>query len=199
MLQQMTDFKLTNYKVSDLMYTVPNIPHLRNIKLSVEYRELLETEAESMRVGAGSSKWKQDPGAARYHGFSPRCKDYVNGAFVGEEMPQTARTSKTPFPERRVPRRGLVRVYPDNPEYTRICMEQGLEHLVNGHLSPPLVNDIHSSPISQKSMTSGGPRTNGTIKVSTPGSTTESFAPSVAGLETLTNGINGNTNGNSNH
>ncbi|SPJ79640.1 related to nasopharyngeal carcinoma susceptibility protein LZ16 [Fusarium torulosum] len=186
-------------KMSDLMYTVPNIPHLRNIQLSVEYRELLETEAESMRWGAGFQKWKQDPGAARYHGFAPRCKHYLNGALVGEDMPQAAQTSSTPFPERRVPRRGLVQVYPDDPEYTRICMEQGLEHLVNGHLSPPLVNGIHSSPISQKSMASGGPRTNGTIKVLTPGSTTESLTPSVAGQETLTNGINGNTNGDSNH
>ncbi|KAM0562178.1 hypothetical protein ACHAPJ_002623 [Fusarium lateritium] len=183
-------------KVSDLMYTFPNILHLRNIQLSVEYRELLETEAQSMTWGT-CQKWKQDPDANRFYGFAPRCKYYLNGVLVGEDMPQLAQTSSTPFPDKKVPRRGLVQVFPDDPDYTRICVEQGLEHLVNGHLSPPLLNGIHSSPISQKSMVSGGPHINGTIKVLTPGSTSESLTASTAGHDTLTNGINGN--GNSNH
>nr|CEG04303.1 unnamed protein product [Fusarium clavum] len=182
-------------KLSDLMYTVSNIPHLRNIQLAVEYRELLESEAQSMQWGT-CQKWKQDPDAARYHGLAPRCKYYLNGALVGEDMPQLAQTSSTPFPDKKVPRRGLVQVFPDDPDYARLCLEQGLEHLVNGHLSPPLINGIHSSPISQKSMVSGGPL-NGTFKALTPGSTTESLPVSTAGHDTLTNGINGNMNGTS--
>ncbi|RBR15381.1 uncharacterized protein FIESC28_07395 [Fusarium coffeatum] len=182
-------------KLSDLMYTVPNIPHLRNAQLAVEYRELLESEAQSMQWGT-CQKWKQDPDAARYHGLAPRCKYYLNGALVDEDMPQLAQTSSTPFPDKKVPRRGLVQVFPDDPDYARLCSEQGLEHLVNGHLSPPLINGIHSSPISQKSMVSGGPL-NGTFKALTPGSTTESLPVSMAGHDTLTNGINGNMNGTS--
>jgi hypothetical protein len=177
------------------MYTVSNIPHLRNIQLAVEYRELLESEAQSMQWGT-CQKWKQDPDAARYHGLAPRCKYYLNGALVGEDMPQLAQTSSTPFPDKKVPRRGLVQVFPDDPDYARLCLEQGLEHLVNGHLSPPLINGIHSSPISQKSMVSGGPL-NGTFKALTPGSTTESLPVSTAGHDTFTNGINGNMNGTS--
>ncbi|KAF4495458.1 nasopharyngeal carcinoma susceptibility LZ16 [Fusarium agapanthi] len=185
-------------KVSDLMYTVPNIPHLRHIRLEVEYRELLETEAQSRGWGT-CQKWKQDPDSARYNRLAPRCKYYHNGAFVGEDKPQLAQTSSTPFVDKKVPRRGLVQVLPDDPDYTRICLEQGLEHLINGHPSPPLVNGIHSSPMSQKSMASGGPPMNGMIKALTPGSTSESLTISNAGHETLVNGINGNTNGNPAH
>ncbi|PCD38149.1 hypothetical protein AU210_006632 [Fusarium oxysporum f. sp. radicis-cucumerinum] len=185
-------------KVSDLMYTVPNIPHLRHIRLEVEYRELLETEAQSRGWGT-CQKWKQDPDSARYNRLAPRCKYYHNGAFVGEDKPQLAQTSSTPFLDKKVPRRGLVQVFPDDPDYTRICLEQGLEHLINGHLSPPLVNGIHSSPMSQKSMASGGPPMNGMVKALTPGSTSESLTISNAGHETLVNGINGNTNGNPAH
>lgn len=147
------------------MYTVSNIPHLRNLKLAVEYRELLETEEES-RVWKSKQKWKQDPDAARYHGFAPRRKYYVNGDLVGEELPKTAQISKTPFPEKRVPRRGLNQVAPDDPDYARLCMEQGLEHLLNGHPSSPLMNGIHSSPISQKSATLVPHIVNGTNGVS---------------------------------
>ncbi|KAF4983342.1 hypothetical protein FZEAL_1234 [Fusarium zealandicum] len=178
-------------KVSDLMYTIPNIPHLRHVQLAVEYRELLETEEQSLGWRT-AQKWKQDPDADRFHGFAPRAKYYLNGIIMGEDLPQLAQTSKTPFPEKKVPRRGLVQVYPDDPEYSRICVEQGLEHLVNGHLSPPFLNGIHSSPISQKSMTSGGPLLNGTIKVLTPGSTSEGMIMTAAVDEGLTNGINGN-------
>ncbi|KAF4333918.1 nasopharyngeal carcinoma susceptibility LZ16 [Fusarium beomiforme] len=183
-------------KVSDLMYTVPNIPHLRQIHLEVEYRELLETEAQSRGWGT-CQKWKQDPDSARYNRLAPRCKYYLNGVFVGEDKPQIAQTSSTPFPDKKVPRRGLVQVFPDDPDYTRICLEQGLEHLINDHLSPPLVNGIHSSPISQKSMASGGAPVNGMIKALTPGS--ESLTTLTAGHETIVNGINGTTNGNSAH
>jgi len=185
-------------QVSDLMYTVPKIPHLSDIRLEVEYRELLETEAQSRGWGT-CQKWKQDPDSARYNRLAPRCKYYHNGEFVGEDKPQLAQTSSTPFLDKKVPRRGLVQVLPDDPDYTRICLEQGLEHLINSHLSPPRVNGIHSSPMSQKSMTSVGPPMNGMIKALTPGSTSESLTISNAGHVTLVNGINGNTNGNPAH
>ncbi|XP_044724277.1 ankyrin repeats (3 copies) domain-containing protein [Hirsutella rhossiliensis] len=135
-------------KVSDLLYTVPHIPHLRNVKLAVEYRELLESEEQA--IGWKSAqKWKQDPGAERFYGFAPRNKYYVNGEMVGEDVPARHQTSKTPFPEARVPRRGLVQVFPDDPDYERICLDQGLDHLIKGPHTPPVVNGVHSSPSSQ--------------------------------------------------
>ncbi len=86
-------------------------------------------------------KWRQDPDADRNYGFSPGAKIYINGEFMHEERPKFAQTSKTPFPEHRVPRIGLRQVFPNDPVYERVCIEQGLEHLlpgrehpVNGHL-----------------------------------------------------------------
>jgi hypothetical protein len=59
-------FEANTTQLSDLMYTVSNIPHLRTTQLAVEYRELLESEAQSMQWGWGTcQKWKQDPDAAR--------------------------------------------------------------------------------------------------------------------------------------
>lgn len=152
------------------MYTIPNIPHLRNVRLTVEYRELMETEDQT-RGWSTIQKWKQDPDIGRYRGFAPRCQYYVNGGMVGEDLPKPAQLSHSPFPEKKVPRRGLLQVYPDDPDYTRICIDQGLDYLVNGHLSPPLVNGIHSSPISQKSVTLAQPTINGLNGVSVPSST----------------------------
>ncbi|KAH6896558.1 hypothetical protein B0T10DRAFT_583127 [Thelonectria olida] len=175
-------------KLSDLMYTVPNVPHLRTIRLGVEYRELMESEAQGMGWRA-TQKWKSDPDAARYHGFAPRCKYYVNGQMVSEDLPSVYQTSKVPFPEKRVPRRGLVQVYPDDPEYVRICVEQGLGHLVNCQTSP-LVNGImHSSPISQKSATPARSITNGTTKSLVNGPTNGPVTTNGS----LTNGLNGTT------
>ncbi|KAH7162431.1 hypothetical protein B0J13DRAFT_10707 [Dactylonectria estremocensis] len=170
------------------MYTVPNVPHLRNIRLGVEYRELLETEEQGIGWRA-TQKWKSDPDASRYHGFAPRYKYYNNGSMVSEDMPSVHQTSKVPFPEKRVPRRGLVQVYPDDPEYARMCLEQGLDHLLNGHMSPLQVNGIHSSPISQKSATPAGSVTNGTTKVLAPSTPNEHMVTNG----TLTNGINGSS------
>ncbi|GAO16934.1 hypothetical protein UVI_02046270 [Ustilaginoidea virens] len=132
--------------LSDFLYTVPNIPHLRNVRLAVEYRELLENEAQL--VGWKTThKWKQDPDADRFHGFAPRSKYYMNGSMVGEDLPTSHKTSKTPFPEKRVPRRGLVQVLPDDPDYERICLEQGLEHLIKSLQTPSLTNGLDSSPM----------------------------------------------------
>lgn len=136
-------------KLSELLYTVSNMPHLRNVMLAVEYRELLESEAQAVGWKA-PQKWKQDPGADRFHGFAPRHKYYLGGNFVREDTPTKHLISNTPFPEKRVPRRGLVQVFPDDPEYEKMCLEQGLEHLVNGHTSPSLPNGVHTTTIESK-------------------------------------------------
>ncbi len=126
------------------MYIVPNIPHLRNLTLTVAYRELPETEAQMVKWDS-MVKWKSDPGADRFHGFAPRNKYYVNGQLVKEERPGLSKASKTPFPDRRVPRRGLLAVSPEDPDYARLCQEQGLESLLTGDHSPGVPNGVHSS------------------------------------------------------
>lgn len=136
-------------KLSELLYTASNTPHLRNVTLAVEYRELLENEAQLVGWMA-PQKWKQDPGSDRFHGFAPRHKYYIGGSFVSEDKPTKHLISSTPFPEKRVPRRGLVQVFPDDPEYEKLCMEQGLEHLVKAPASPSLLNGVHTSAIEAK-------------------------------------------------
>lgn len=179
---------LTSNKVSDLLYTVPNIPHLRNIKLAVTYRELIENDAQ-MLVWRAPQKWKQDPDANRFGGFfGPRSKYYVNGVVVGEDAPTQSQTSTTPFVEKRVPRRGLLQVFPDDPDYARICVEQGLEHLVNGHKGLPLPNGVHSPPASQTADTPAPVNDDQEHEVSK-----EAHLEPHAGTNgSLLNGVNGN-------
>ncbi|KAK2593150.1 hypothetical protein QQS21_009160 [Conoideocrella luteorostrata] len=155
------DLDMFFVKLSDFLYTVPNIPHLRNIKLSVEYRELLENESQLLGWQT-SNKWKQDPDAPRFDGGAPRYKYYVNGTLVGEMLPTTHQISKSPFPEQRVPRRGLVRAFPEDPDYEQLCIEQGLEHLIKAVQTPSLTNGSHSSPIMQTQFTPSKPAVNGT-------------------------------------
>lgn len=150
------------FQLSDFMYLVPNIPHLKGVQISVEYRELATGESTLLPP----RKWKADPGIERFCGFAPRHKYYVNGVMVREEMPTFAETSKTPFPERRVPRRGLVQVFPDDPDYVRICLEQGLDELVKDRM---IVNGgTHSSPANQSTAPSVQTLMNGTREVAEP-------------------------------
>ena len=171
------------------MYIVPTFPHLRNIKLVVEYRELPERESQLLTWGAtglASQRWRSDPGAEERHGFAPRAKYYLNGDLIGEHKPKMGLMSKTPFPIERVPRRGLMAVQPDDPDYARLCREQGLEHLLTGTPSPGLPNGVHASPcLSNKT---GPPNTNGAVQSPQPhplvNGTGGGSAPPV-------NGING--------
>lgn len=174
-------------KVSDLLYTVPTIPHLLGVKISVVYRELFESDQEATKW-VKESKWPHDPGSERYAGHAPRCKFFVNGVFVGEELPTVYQTSSRPFPEVRVPRRGLMQVSRNDPAYERICKEQGLEHLLNGRRTPMLPNGVHSSPTSQTSSTAlAEPLVNGTNGHST---THERASPRLGAVNGATvNGI----------
>lgn len=153
--QRFRDLECFFIRLNDLMYTVPSISHLRDLKLTVTYRELLENEAQ-LNSFKGTQKWKGDPDANRYGGFfGPSHRFFVNGTQVGEDAPTITRISATPFPEKSVPRRGLVQVFPDDPEYARLCVEQNLGHLVNGHTNTSLQNGVHSPPASHKADTPG--------------------------------------------
>lgn len=126
------------------------------MRITVAYRELPQSVAQ-LEALESPKHYQKDPDNARYLGFAPNRKWFVNGEFKGELMPRLCPTSNTPFPENRVPRRGLVQVYPDDPDYANICREQGLGHLLlprqtqhqnHGQYqkSPSLPNGVHPSP-----------------------------------------------------
>jgi hypothetical protein len=119
-------------KVSDFMFIVPKFPHLRNVQMQVQYREIPPDPSYLDKL-TFPPKWRQDPDADSNFGFAPGAKIYVNSAFISEDKPKLAQTSKTPFPEQRVPRLGLRQVFPNDPDYEKLCIEQGLEHLLQGH------------------------------------------------------------------
>lgn len=212
----------SRYQASELMFIVPNIAHLSNIRLTMAYRELPEDESLKWQ---SCHKWKIDPDANRFYGFAPGKKYYLNGVMVEEQMPGLSAVSKTPFPEHRVPRRGTVMVSPDDPEYARHCKDQGLEHLIQGRepTPSPLVNGASSPPMPATSGNtaprpsdeagSGGSRAtahvNGTVPSpdvsqnpqvpSSPLSPTARPATTTAeprqDPQPLVNGINGTVNG----
>ncbi|ROW12060.1 hypothetical protein VMCG_00766 [Cytospora schulzeri] len=132
-------------KLSDLMFFIPNIPHLRNLEVVVMYEEIPET-VEQYEKGEYPSRWKNDPDAERYMGFCPRNKYYVNGQLVREGKVDINNVSKTPWPEQRVPRDGLTAVSPTNPNYVRFAKEQGLSHLLSGLRTPPMTTAAQTSP-----------------------------------------------------
>lgn len=133
-------------KVSELLYIVPQIPHLRDVVIGVGYRELQEPEGSSPEFKVVSKPFRylakhlSDPNMDRYHGRAPRWRWYLNGNFVEEDLPKRAVTSNLPFVERPVPRRGLLAVNSDDPDYLKICREQGITPLMKGQPSPTLTN-----------------------------------------------------------
>lgn len=138
-------------KVSEVLYTVPQIPHLQDVTIGVGYRELQEPEGSSSDFKVVSKQFRylakhlSDPHMERYHGRAPRWRWYLNGNFIEEDLPRRAITSNLPFNERPVPRRGLVAVNPDDPDYFKICREQGITPVVKGQPSPTLTNGTRDS------------------------------------------------------
>jgi hypothetical protein len=117
---------LITLQVSEFMYIVPSFPHLRGLELVVKYRELEENPVWPPQPG----KWRQDPNTNPNQHFTPRPKYYLNGEFVRQGEILRTKTSTVSFGERRVPRRGLVQVFPGEPDYERLAREQGLLHLL---------------------------------------------------------------------
>ncbi|KAK0711185.1 hypothetical protein B0H67DRAFT_602009 [Lasiosphaeris hirsuta] len=178
-------------KASDFMYIVPTIPHLRSLRLTMEYRELPEDES-LLNKWTPLQKWKNDPDANRNYGFAPGNKHFINGELISEDRPGLGAVSTTPFPEKRVPRRGLVAVFPDDPAYSTLCKEQGLEHLLGEASSPLLPNGMRSSPAAP-SVNGGLGISNGQIHGNQPIS--PSSESGAAQARPLVNGVNGVVNG----
>ncbi|KAK1781559.1 LOW QUALITY PROTEIN: hypothetical protein QBC45DRAFT_449110 [Copromyces sp. CBS 386.78] len=146
-------------KASDFLRIIPTMPHLRDIRLVMAYRELPENESYFSNFRP-LEKWKNDPDAGRNHGFAPGSKYFVNGQFIWEERPKVGMVSKMPFEEERVPRRGLAPVRPDDPEYAELCRKQGLGHLLGETHGSHLLSNGHRST-SPMSTTSSSNRVNG--------------------------------------
>ncbi len=115
------------------MFIVPKFPHLQNLRLEIMYRELPPDESY-MYKWTHPWKYKQDPDGGGNHGFAPNDKYYINGVCVGEsQRVQFAKLAKTPPPlppRRRAPFDGITEVFPGEPNYERLCREQGLEYLL---------------------------------------------------------------------
>lgn len=149
---------LTQPQVSEFMFVVPNFPHLRNLEMIVKYRELLIDPIQPTR-----GKWRDDPDHDPNQKFAPQPNHFVNGDFIKQREPPLTRTSATSFGERKVPRRGLVQVFPGEPDYYTLAREQGLHHLLPPEFStnadqngaPPQVNGI-TPPNSDKSKSING-------------------------------------------
>src|ERR1700684_2576059 len=101
------------------MFIVPNFPHLRGLEMAVKYRELEEVPVWPPQPG----KWTRDPDADPNQRFAPRPKYYVSGELVRQGEIQSTKISRTSFGERRVPRRGLVQVYPGEADYEKLARE----------------------------------------------------------------------------
>lgn len=126
------DLDLFLIKVSDFMFVVQTIPHLRGLELVVKYRELQVVPMWP----PGPGKWKQDPDIDPNQIFAPRPKYYVNGDLTKHGQIQCSKTSTTSFGERRVPRRGLIQVFRGEADYEQLAREQGLLHLLTDCNAP---------------------------------------------------------------
>jgi hypothetical protein len=119
--------------------------HLRGIEVEVKYMELvLLNEHPGLLVPA---KWKSDTDVNPSQQFAPRSRYYINGEFsrIGQ-LGQTRILTKPPPGDDRVPRRGLVRAYPGDPDYEKICKQQGLlQFLSNEQISPVSSTNAHTT------------------------------------------------------
>lgn len=146
------------------MYTVPQVPHLRDVDIRVEYRECYYEEPSE---GAGPPKivrkpdrWRGDPDRERYSWRRPKAKHWVNGVVVREQLPTPLVTSSTPFPHTPVPRRGLIAVSPGEHDYLRLCYEQGITPIVSDQTSAALLNGV-SHPYVEGASAASHSKTNG--------------------------------------
>lgn len=116
-------FILISHKVSEFMFVVPNFPHLRNVEMSVKYRELeIDVSIPPRR------KWLQDPDRDANHKFIPGPVYYCNGDLLRKGEQSYAKTSTTSFGERRaVVQPGTFKQIPrDHPDYQAQAKLQGL-------------------------------------------------------------------------
>ncbi|KAK0124561.1 Set3 complex subunit [Cadophora gregata] len=127
------DLDLFFVKVSEFMFIVPTIAHLRSVQLKVEYRELHAPQTD-LGQALNVPKWRSDPETAPGQTSIPEPKFYVNGDLVRQGGTAT-RVLKHPPPLDRFPRReGVTRVQEHDPDYEEQCRKQR----VPGYQSSPI-------------------------------------------------------------
>lgn len=171
------------------MSIIPSVPHLRDVRLALVYRELPDKEAQLLTFTA-THKWKNDPNADELLGFAPGTKYFINGSLVGQHRPGMIGTCKTPPPEVRVPRRGLVAVPVDDPEFASISKSMGIDPLsFPGYASFVARQQNGIIPSIPLRTTSG--HVNGTARMNGSNGT----GPSPHNGRPIVNGINGAKSG----
>jgi hypothetical protein len=173
------------------MFIVPNFPHLRGVEMEVQYRELVLPLSQPGPMP--TPKWKSDPDIDPNQTFLPRSKYYINGELFRNGQTHTTRILNAPPPgDDRVPRRGLVRVYPGESDYEDICKQQGLHHFLPGNqISPssstnPQMGELDHRPQQMNGFTPPGSDVSKSINGGSPhrGSISE-----VQAIQQLPNGI----------
>jgi hypothetical protein len=168
------------------------------------YCELPENETQCISW-ASHQKWRRDPDASGLGGFAPSNKHYIHGELVSEDKPSVREASTSPFRRQRIPRRGFVAVPREDPAYTRLCKEQGLDDSMVDAGSPLLPNGVHSSPTGVSAhgatATANGPESPTlNTRATTNGAGNHPISPSSeagpAQARPLVNGIRGTANNN---
>ncbi|KAI9646224.1 hypothetical protein NHQ30_005664 [Ciborinia camelliae] len=106
-------------KVSEFMFIVPSFPHLRGLEMAVEYQELISLGTPP------ANKYEQDSDYDPTHPFWPAPQRYLNGTLITHFKIET-KTSTKPFPESKVPRRELSRLFPNEKELIALARSQRL-------------------------------------------------------------------------
>ncbi|KAL5326673.1 hypothetical protein ACEPPN_004362 [Leptodophora sp. 'Broadleaf-Isolate-01'] len=162
------DLDLFFVKVSEFMFIVPTIAHLRSVQLKVEYRELQEPRTSAdLGQPLNLQKWRSDPDTIPGQNSMPEPKFYINGDLVRQGRAAT-RVLKHPPPLDRFPRReGVTRVQEHDPDYEEQCRKQRLLGYQSSPVSStnPHMNDmIHpeqmngiTPPRSDQSINGGSP------------------------------------------
>ncbi|KAL2018827.1 hypothetical protein VTK56DRAFT_385 [Thermocarpiscus australiensis] len=190
-------------RASDFLYIVPTIPHLREVKLTMAYRELPENEAQLVSW-ATPQKWRSSLQTDSLDGFAPSNKHFINGELVSEDKPSLGEARALPFRTQRVPRRLFFAASRDDAAHSRRCKEQGFDGPIADAESPLPPNGVHPSPMSASSysgtalVNSMGSPTLSTAATTTNGAGNQPISPSsesgAAQARPSVNGVQGTPN-----
>jgi hypothetical protein len=174
------------------MFVVPNFPHLRGIEMRLQYRELLLPLSKPASPAVIPSKWQTDPDVDPNQTFGPLPKYYVNGEFVRQDQQRFTRLSDRPFPEDKVPRKGLIQIHPNDPDYEDVSKKQCLDGFRPGNQASPSSStnpqpgDADHQPDQMNGIT---PPSSDVSKSINGGSPVQGTAPDLRPSQYLPNGI----------
>lgn len=104
--------------------------------MQVRYSELLLPSSQTGPIP--SAKWKLDSDVDPAEKYAPRPNFYLNGEVTRTGQIATTRLlDALPPGDNRVPRFGLLQIYPGDPDYEKMCKEQGLSHCLQSNQTSP--------------------------------------------------------------